>query len=42
MIFFFLKSSNSGEETSRSNRESLYLTIPVSDNKNLSPRIGDK
>ncbi|CAF3454505.1 unnamed protein product [Rotaria sp. Silwood1] len=35
-------SSHSGEETPRSNREAVYLTIPISDNKNLSPRIGDK
>ncbi|CAF2640836.1 unnamed protein product [Rotaria sp. Silwood2] len=35
-------SSHSGEETPRSNREAVFLTIPIADDKNLSPRIGDK
>ncbi|CAF0918772.1 unnamed protein product [Rotaria sordida] len=35
-------SSHSGEETPRSSRETVFLTLPASDNKDLSPRIGDK
>ncbi|CAF1087379.1 unnamed protein product [Adineta steineri] len=39
---FESKSSHSGDETTRSNRDTFALTLPVSDNKNISPRIGDK
>ncbi|CAF4525118.1 unnamed protein product, partial [Rotaria socialis] len=35
-------SSHSGEETPRSTRGSVFLTIPISDNKYSSPRVGDK
>ncbi|UJR38119.1 hypothetical protein I4U23_030798 [Adineta vaga] len=36
------KSSHSGDDTPRSTREAVYLTLPNSENKDLSPRIGDK
>ncbi|CAF3295916.1 unnamed protein product [Rotaria socialis] len=37
-----LGASHSGEETPRSTRGSVFLTIPISDNKYSSPRVGDK